>query len=84
MPRGNRTYTSADGLIARAGRAHEDPAEMTRDATETRIARYIVEVLKENPDLTPLEAARGGRLRMRADMARLAQKSAAARKEAAS
>jgi hypothetical protein len=75
----NRIYTSTDGLIARAGRAHENPAAMTADATWVRMAKYIAEVLQKTPELTPIEAARAGKLLMRADMARLAKRSAAAR-----
>lgn len=82
MPRGNRTYTSADGLIARAGRAHEDPVEMTAPATMTRMAKYVAAVLKENPDLTAEQAAKGAVLKLRADMVMLARKSAAARRAA--
>ncbi len=75
-----RQYTSADGLVARAGRAAEDPQEMTRDATLTRLARHVAEVLKENPELTAEQAARGARLRLKAEMAVLARKSAAKRR----
>lgn len=74
-----RTYRSEDGLIARSGRAHEDPAEMTVPATMTRMAGYVAAVLKENPDLTAEQAARGAVLKLRADMARAGRKSAASR-----
>jgi len=76
----SRAYTSADGLIARAGRAHEDPHEMTAPATMTRMASYVAAVLKENPDLTADQAARGTVLKLRADMAKLGRRSAEARK----
>jgi hypothetical protein len=76
----NRVYTSADGLMARAGRAHENPAEITAPATMTRMAKYVAEIAKKNPDLTPEQMARGAVLLCRADMARLARKSAEARR----
>lgn len=63
----------------RAARAHEDPVEMTTDATLTRLARYVTEVLRKNPELNDLQVARAARLKMRADMTKLAEKSAAAR-----
>ena len=74
-----RIYTSADGLIARAGRAHEDPEKMTQAATQARMARFTAEALRRNPDLEPEEARRAGRLLLRAEMARLAKLSAASR-----
>ena len=76
----NRTYTTLDGLRARAGRAHEDPVAMTSDATLTRLGKHIATALKRNPDLTPKQAANAGRLLLRAEMAELAAKSAAARR----
>jgi hypothetical protein len=78
-----RTYTSLDGIIARAGRATEDPVAMTRDANETRLAKHIAEALKANPELTPLQAARAGRQLLRAEMARMAKRSAEVRAERA-
>ena len=80
MPRRARTYTSSDGLIARAGRAAEDPAEMTAPATMTRMAGYVAKVLVKNPALTPEQAAKAAVLLLRADMAKLARKSADARR----
>lgn len=53
---------------------------MTRDANLTRIATFIAEALQENPELTPKQAANAGRLKLRAAMAELSQKSAAARR----
>lgn len=76
----DRVYTAADGLTARAGRAREDPVAMTKDANLTRIATFIAQALRENPELTPKQAANAGRLLLRAEMARLAKKSAAARR----
>lgn len=75
----SRTYTSADGLIARAGRAHEDPAAMTAPATMARMGRYVYRVLRQNPDLTEKQAINAATLQLRADMAKLARKSARAR-----
>jgi hypothetical protein len=75
-----RKYGPADGLIARAGRAAEDPQEMTKDATLTRLAKHVAAVLRENPELTDQQAANAARLRMKAEMARLSRKSAAARR----
>lgn len=83
MPkRRNRTYTSLDGLIARAGRAHEDPHEMTKAAVAGRKAKFVAQALAKNPNLSTEEAQRAGQLLMRAEMARLAQRSAAARRAA--
>lgn len=75
-----KSFTSTDGLIARAGRAAEDPQEMTKDANLTRLAKHCIAVLRENPELTDEQAAKGARLRMRAEMAQLAKRSAEARK----
>ena len=75
----DRVYTSADGLIARAGRAAEDPHAMTTDATLGRLARICAAIVKENPDLTPEQVAKGARLQLRAEMAQLGRKSAEAR-----
>lgn len=75
-----RVYNSADGLIARAGRAHEDPAQMTQDATWGRLAKHIAIALKANPDLTAEQAAKAGRLTMKAEMARNGRASGAARR----
>lgn len=75
-----RKYTSADGLMARAGRAHEDPVAMTAPATMARMAGYVVRVLKKNPSLSEQQAIKAAVLEFRADMARLARKSAASRR----
>lgn len=75
--------TRAHQLAARAGRAHEDPVAMTSDATLTRLAKHIATALKKNPELTPLQAANAGRLLLRAEMAKLAEASAKARRERA-
>ena len=80
MSRTSRVYTPADGLIARAGRAHEDPATMTAPATLSRMAGYCIKVLKANPNLTEKQAVKAATLLLRADMAKLARKSAAARR----
>jgi hypothetical protein len=66
--------------MARAGRAHEDPAEMTAPATMTRMAKYVAQVAAKNPNLTPDQMAKAAVLLCRADMARLARKSADARR----
>jgi hypothetical protein len=66
-----RRYTPADGLIARAGRAHEDPKKMTEAANRGRRAKFTAEALRRNPDLSPEEAERAGALLLRAEMARL-------------
>lgn len=79
MPQRRRTYTSADGLIARAGRAAEDPYRMTQEATWGKIAKHCAALAAENPDLTPDQIAKGARLRLRAEMAELAKKSVKAR-----
>jgi hypothetical protein len=76
----DKRTSSLQGLRARAGRAAESPADMTRDATLTRLAKFVAQVLKQNPDLTPLEAANAARLLLKAEMAQLAQKSAEARR----
>jgi hypothetical protein len=68
----------------RAARAHEDPAEMTTDATWGRIGRYVYRVVKQNPALTEDQATRAARLQMRADMTRMAEKREAARRAARS
>jgi hypothetical protein len=72
--------SSLNGLTMRAGRAAEDPAEMTAPATMTRMAKYVAAVLKENPDLTAEQAAKGAVLKLRADMGQLARRSADARR----
>lgn len=77
----SRVYTPADGLIARAGRAHEDPKEMTRDAYIGRLAKHVTALLRENPELTDLEIAKAARLRLRAEMARASRKSAEVRRQ---
>jgi hypothetical protein len=79
---GRRSLSKGEALTMRAARAHEDPAAMTSEATLTRMARYVAEVLKRNPELTPLAAARAARLKMRADMTTMAEKREAARREA--
>lgn len=53
---------------------------MTEQANRSRMARHIAAALKENPDLAADQAAKAGRERMQAEMARLAQRSAAARR----
>jgi hypothetical protein len=84
MSERNRHYTSADGLIARAGRASEDPNAMTLDATLGRLARHVAAIVKENPDLDEAAVVKGARLRLKAEMAALAKKSAEARRRRAS
>jgi hypothetical protein len=53
---------------------------MTAPATMTRMAKYVAEVLVKNPALTPEQAAKGAVLLLRADMAKLARRSADARR----
>jgi hypothetical protein len=53
---------------------------MTQAANDTKIARAVAEVLKKNPELTPLQAAKAGRLLLKDEMTQLARKSAEARK----
>jgi hypothetical protein len=72
MPR--RTLTSADALTMRAARAAEDPVKMTADATLSRLASHVVALHEENPDLTPGQLAKAARLRLRAEMAALAER----------
>jgi hypothetical protein len=81
---GRRKLSRGQALSMRAERAHEDPAAMTSDATWVRQARYVAEVLQKNPALSPLEAARAARLKMRADMTLMAEKREAARRAARS
>lgn len=69
----NRVYGTADGVIARAGRASEDPHAMTDDARWGKIAKHVAIVLKENPNLTAEQAAKAGRLRLRAEMTKLSR-----------
>lgn len=84
MPRSTtRVYDSTDGLVARAGRAHEDPKAMTSDANWSRMARHVAEALKANPDLTAEQAAKAGRLTLRAEMAQLGRQAVAARRQRA-
>lgn len=64
----------------RAARAAEDPVAMTTDATLVRLAKYVAQVLRENPDLDDLQAARAARLKLRADMTLMAEKREAARR----
>jgi hypothetical protein len=64
----------------RAARASEDPVAMTTDATLVRLAKYVAQVLRENPALDDLQAARAARLRLRADMTLMAEKREAARR----
>lgn len=75
-----KSFTRSDALIARAGRAAEDPQEMTRDATLTRLAKHVAAVLRENPELDDKQAANAARLRMRAEMSQLSKRSAEVRK----
>lgn len=80
----SRTSLShAEALTMRAARAAEDPREMTLAANETRMIRHVAAILRENPDLTDLQVAKAARLRIRAEMAVLAEKSAAARRRGA-
>ena len=75
-----RRYTSLDGLIARAGRAHEDPKAMTAAASAGRMAKFIAQARAKNPELSDAEAERAGRLLQRTEMGRLARLSAEARR----
>jgi len=74
-----RVYAAADGRIARAGRAHEDPNAMTSDANWSRMARHVAAALVANPALSAEQAAKAGRLTLRAEMTRLGRASAAKR-----
>ena len=53
---------------------------MTLAANETRLILHIVAIVRENPSLTDKEVANAARLRLRAQMAQLAEKSVAARR----
>lgn len=77
-----RTLSTGGALKARAGRAHEDPYDMTVDALLGRLAKHAIEIIRLNPDLDDKAVAKGARLKLRAEMAELAEKSAAARKAA--
>jgi hypothetical protein len=79
MPRS--TMTTAEALKARAGRAHEDPRAMTQDAMLGRLARFVVEIIRKNPDLDDKDVAKGARLKLKAEMAERAAQSAKARAE---
>lgn len=77
---GRKSLTRGEALIMRAGRAHEDPVAMTSDALLGRLARHVIDIVRANPDLTDDQVARGARLRVKAEMTRRAELSAAARK----
>lgn len=64
----------------RAARATEDPGTMTSGARETAWIKEAAAVIRANPDLNDREVANAVRLRVRARMATLAEKSAAARR----
>lgn len=64
----------------RAARAAEDPVAMTTDATLVRLAKYVAQVLRENPNLDDLQAARAAKLKLRADMTLMAEKREAGRR----
>lgn len=72
--------STLNGLTMRAGRAHEDPVKMAAPATMGRGARMMYRVLQRNPDLTEDQAVKAAMLLLRAEMAKRAQQSAAARK----
>jgi hypothetical protein len=78
-----RTYTSAQGLHARAGRVAENPLDMTQAANVDRLGKHIAAALKANPELTPQQAAKAGRLLLKDEMAQLAEKSKTARAQRA-
>lgn len=78
--RRNRRKTTTQGLRARAGRAAEDPGQMTSTATLSRLARHVVVVLRKNPDLTDRQAAKAAALLLRAEMSALGQRSGEARR----
>jgi hypothetical protein len=73
------TITVAEALKARAGRAHEDPREMTADAYLGRLAKHVVTIIRKNPDLDDKAVAKGARLLLKAEMAELAERSKQAR-----
>lgn len=73
------TLSTAEALRARAGRAHEDPREMTVDARLSRLTRFAVEIIRKNPHLDDAAVVKGARLMLRAEMTELAEKSAKAR-----
>jgi hypothetical protein len=75
------TLSTAEALKARAARAHEDPRAMTQDAMLGRLAKHVVAIVRKNPDLDDAAVAKGARLKLRAEMAELAEKSKAARAE---
>lgn len=83
MAPGRRTMSSGEALRARAARAAEDPRQMTRAATAGSRARYVRELLQENPGLTGEQLERAVQLRVRARMSELGKRSAAARRKAA-
>ncbi len=75
-----QTYDLARQLHARAGRAAENPLDMTLAANVDRLGKHIAAALIANPGLTPKEAAKAGRLLLRDEMLQLSRKSADARK----
>lgn len=77
MPR--TTMTRAEALHARAGRAHEDPYEMTVDALLGRLAKHAIAIIRKNPELDDKSVAKGARLQLRAEMAERAARSAEVR-----
>ncbi len=84
MPR--RTLTPADALSMRAARAAEDPVAMTSVANALRgpdMARFALEIARENPDLTDDQVLAGARLRIKAHMAMLGERAARAKKDRA-
>lgn len=81
---GRRTLSTAQALNTRAARAAEDPVAMTSVANTLRgpdMARYALEIVRENPDLTDDQVLAGARLRIKAHMAMLAERAAKARRE---
>lgn len=81
---GRKSLSRGEALTMRAARAAEDPVAMTTDATLARLARYVAQVWRANPDLTEEQVAKAARLRMRADMTRMAEKREADRRAARS
>lgn len=78
---GRHTLSRAEALKARAARARENPYRMTSDANIGRLAKHVVALINENPDLDDASLAKAARLRLRAEMAELAEKSVKARAE---
>jgi len=79
---GRHDLSRAEAIMARAGRSAEDPREMTEVARMAWLLRFVADAYAENPDRPRKEIVAAAKLKMRAHMAALGRKSAAARRQA--